>query len=551
MFPFSKLMRRCAALPCLLSAALLSTLLTSAAAQTQPAMREAQVEARFEAARNASPALRAMLLPFPKGGDLHMHLSGAVYAETFLQNAAEDNLCVDPVKLVLLPNLGLTKSLPPKAVCAEGTQPAAAAMTNQKLYDALIDSFSMRSFVPSAGVSGHDQFFATFVRFGGVGKQHLPEWLDEVATRAGEQNEQYLEIMNTPDVVPVAKLAAGATLDPDNPAPFYEYLLRNGIRDLAHEATADMEHAQAVRREREGCDSAAPQPGCTVQIHLLYQVLRALPLPVVFAQSVMAYEMGTADANGTSYVGLNYVQPEDSLASMTQYTAEMKLLAFLQAKYRPQPQHARLSLHAGELTMGLVPPDGLRFHIREAVEIAGAERIGHGDDIAYEADADALMREMAAKHVSVEINLSSNKQILGVQGRAHPLDLYRAHHVPFHLSTDDEGVSRIDLTNEYVVAVTEQNLDYRALKQSARASLEHSFLCGDSLWSAPDVFTTTRAGCGLPTRPADRPAAACNALFGSSEKARQQWELERRFAVYEEQLLQQPPLLSGSLQVAH
>jgi adenosine deaminase len=32
----------------------------------------------------------------PKGGDLHMHLSGAVYAETFLKEAAADNLCVNP-----------------------------------------------------------------------------------------------------------------------------------------------------------------------------------------------------------------------------------------------------------------------------------------------------------------------------------------------------------------------------------------------------------------------------------------------------------------------
>ncbi|MGI4755383.1 MAG: hypothetical protein ACRYGF_00870, partial [Janthinobacterium lividum] len=159
---------------------------------------ESRTAAHMEQLRANPPALHAFLLQMPKGGDLHMHLSGAIYAETFLQDAAEDNLCVDPVKLVLLPNRGLTKSLPPQPVCVEDTVPAANALRNQKLYDALIDSFSMRAFVPSAGWSGHDQFFATFSRFGGIAKSHGGEWVDEVATRAAAQNEQYLELMHTP-----------------------------------------------------------------------------------------------------------------------------------------------------------------------------------------------------------------------------------------------------------------------------------------------------------------------------------------------------------------
>ena len=46
--------------------------------------------------------------------------------------------------------------------------------------------------------AGHDQFFDTFLRFSGLGKNMQGEWLDEVATRAAAQNEQYLEIMQTP-----------------------------------------------------------------------------------------------------------------------------------------------------------------------------------------------------------------------------------------------------------------------------------------------------------------------------------------------------------------
>src|SRR5260370_33769317 len=83
--------------------------------------------------------------------------------------------------------------------CGDGKVPAANAFKDQELYDALVDAFSMRGFVPSPGVTGHDHFFDAFAKFGGTDHRHLGEWIDEVATRAAAQNEQYLELMHTPD----------------------------------------------------------------------------------------------------------------------------------------------------------------------------------------------------------------------------------------------------------------------------------------------------------------------------------------------------------------
>ena len=60
----------------------------------------------------------------------------------------------------------------------------------------------------------------------------------------------------------------------------------------------------------------------------------------------------------------------------------------------------------------------------------------------------------------VEINLSSNEGILGITGNKHPFQYYRAAHVPVALSTDDQGVSRIDLTHEYVRAANDYHLSY-------------------------------------------------------------------------------------------
>ena len=76
----------------------------------------------------------------------------------------------------------------------------------------------------------------------------------------------------------------------------------------------------------------------------------------------------------------------------------------------------------------------------------------------------------------------------------HPFPLYRAAHVPVALSTDDEGVSRIDITQEYVRAALEYHLGYEDLKQLARTGMEHNFLSGESLWARPDAFTAVGAG---------------------------------------------------------
>jgi len=207
----------------------------------------------------------------------------------------------------------------------------------------------------------------------------------------------------------------------------------------------------------------------------------------------------------------------------------MRMVGYLHSVY----PSVHISLHAGELAPGLVPPDGLCCHIRLALDEAHAERIGHGVDILYEDQPYDLLKELAARHVLVEINLSSNDLILGVSGKDHPFPIYRKFGVPVALSTDDEGVSRIDLTHEYVRAVETYNLSYPDLKQLVRAGLEHSFLPGSSLWSAPDVFTRSASACERDALGAGKPSAACADFLKSSEKAQQQWELERRFRAFE------------------
>jgi adenosine deaminase len=207
----------------------------------------------------------------------------------------------------------------------------------------------------------------------------------------------------------------------------------------------------------------------------------------------------------------------------------MRIVGFMHTLY----PKVHITLHAGELAPGLVPYEGLCCHIRLAVEQAHAERIGHGVDVMYEDRPDDLLREMAAKHVMVEINLTSNDVILGVAGKDHPLPIYRKFGVPVALSTDDEGVSRINLTHEYVRAVETYGLRYADLKKMVRESIEHAFLPGDSLWSAPEGFGREVSACAADEAGVEKPSSRCAAFLAASEKAREQWELERRFRDFE------------------
>ena len=347
----------------------------ASAAVASPA--EARTSKAFELARRGGPlTLRAFLLDMPKGADLHNHLSGAIYAESLIHAAGEDGLCVNTTSLSFEKATGTTRSIPPQPVCGEGKVAASSVPMNSNLYDSLIDAFSMRSFVPSAGVSGHDHFFDTFGHFDGTSPDHGGEWLDEVATRAARQNEQYLELMETPPHAHAKELAKELGWNPDL-KKFRDDLLAHGLDVDVALAQKQLQQALEQRKSLEKCGTASEAPACKVEIRFLYQVLRGFPPEQVFAQTLLGFEVAAADPD---VVGLNFVMPEDGYLSMKDYGLQMHMLDYLHSVY----PKVNIALHAGELAPGLVPPEGLTFHIRSAVEEGHAQRIGHGVDLMYE-----------------------------------------------------------------------------------------------------------------------------------------------------------------------
>jgi adenosine deaminase len=239
---------------------------------------------------------------------------------------------------------------------------------------------------------------------------------------------------------------------------------------------------------------------------------------------------GLALANDpqSKVVATNLVQGEDGLNSMQNFSLHMQMLKFL----RPLYPRANVTLHAGELAPGLVPPDGLRFHIRESVMVARAERIGHGVDIMHETEPFELLKEMSRRNVMVEICLSSNDLILGISGSRHPLATYLEYGVPVALATDDEGVARSEISVEFLKAAEEHGLAYFQLKTLARNSLQYAFIAGGSLWNDGRKFVPV-VQCAQDVEAMKLTSNSCRQFLAGNEKGRLQWQLEQDFNAFE------------------
>ena len=467
--------------------------------------------------RKQPPLLLAFVHEMPKGGDLHNHLDGAIYAEDLIDFAAAGGVCVDRTSSQLL--------APPCDPCEDYTAKPAAQCSygDPVLYNQMIDAWSMRNWNPGEG-SGHDHFFGAFDKFSLASHTHRAEAIAAATNRAGMDHLQYVEFMDTADGGLAGKLAGKVEWNPDY-AKMREAFLGAGFKDVAGETSKRLEADAARAKEILKCGTPDAAPGCGVTVRYLYQVLRGLPHQIVFTQILLGFELASSDPR---FVGLNLVMPEDWYVPLHDFNEHMAMLDYLHSVY----PKVHIALHAGELALGLVPPEDLTFHIRASVERGHAERIGHGVSVMDEKDPIGLMHEMAERNVLVEIALTSNDEILGVSGDDHPLPIYMKYGVPVALATDDEGVGRSDMTNEYWRAVETYHLSYSDVKRMARQSLEHSFLPGQSLWADTKLVFRMNPACATSTL--DKPAYSCVGEFlVENERAREEWKLEAAFAEFE------------------
>src|SRR6202140_4965553 len=253
------------------------------------ASAEQRTARHFESIRRQPSLQLAFLREMPKGGDLHVHLSGALYAENLIDYAASDNLCVDRTASILI-------APPCDDSCEKYTSKPAirCAYGDHVLYNSIVDAWSMRNWEPGEG-SGHDHFFASFDKFSLATHNHIGDALAEAASRAAEDHLQYLELMHTADSVQSGQLGAKLGWD-DDFARMREKLLAGGLKDIVTATSKRLDDDESKMRSVLKCGTPEANPGCGVRVRYLYQVLRGLPREMVFAEILLGFELAQADS---------------------------------------------------------------------------------------------------------------------------------------------------------------------------------------------------------------------------------------------------------------
>lgn len=472
----------------------------------------------FTEIRTRTPELIAFLRAMPKGGDLPSHLVGSAYAEEYIAWGIAEKMCAD---------VKAKKIIQPPCDAGAGRPPLAGAARNATLYEDLVDALSTRNY-RSRNIAGRTQFFRAFAGFDAVTEtENGPAYnLASAIRRAADQNILYLELMFSEGMRAARKIGARIPWDED-PVRLRHTLLTAGIAELMQKTRAVYDRMERGAAAKLRCPDVARGKGplCGVTVRYLASLKRTVPKQQLFAELVHAFELVRGDPRIT---GINLVGPEDAPITLQTYREQMALIGALK-KIMPE---VPVSLHAGELRIGLVPPRHLRTHIRQAVEIAKATRIGHGVDIMHEDRPYDLLSDMARRGVLVEINLTSNDIILGIAGDDHPFPTYLKHGVPLALATDDEGVARINLTHEYRRAVQSYGLDYATVKMLSRNSLTYAFIGGKSLWRDAAGAKPHRA-CNGDSLGDTAPSESCATFLKTSPKAQLQWRLEAAYQAFE------------------
>lgn len=457
-----------------ISAALASTAIPSHAAGNEEAVKRhfaalvaGAAAAHAPANASASAELTLFFTMMPKGGDLHHHYSGAIYAEQYLQWVDQQQYCVNKGSYTI--------EVDAARVAAERAKPAKErnclsgqdTLQDNTMLTELLQRWATKDFYNHSGQQTPPDrtFFDTFGYFGAVASNHGAEGLRTLKQRAINENLSYIETVY--EIAPLAQYKEfdQAVLSDQSDAALqaqFGSLLAALDKDAAWNGWLSAYDA-GVNSASAGIDDE--------QFTMRYQpfVLRFLSPSQVFSGMVSGFKLAKQNPK---VVGVNIVGQESTMVSMRDYTLHMRMFAFLKKQY----PDVKLALHAGELALGMVPPEGLQSHIAEAVHTAGAARIGHGMDIVHERNALALMKTMKERDIAVEVNLTSNEFILGIKGEQHPVTVYRKYGVPFVLATDDAGVSRNNLSNEYALYATRYKAGYGEVKKLSYDSIRYAFL---------------------------------------------------------------------------
>lgn len=455
----------------------------------------------YEKIRSNPLTLRGFISEMPKGGDIRVRLSESVYPEDYLQLVEKNELCI------MLPAYFAVE--PINGTCPPGTTPAADFFDGKEKYQealAYLTKLSQDKESPLRSLKD-------------VEPEHLGFLLGAVSANAAYQKLNYIEVLIPWFPKDLNKKAEklGWKGTPDEMFASLDALMNE--KDIV----ASEEHLDAIeeiRRKYAGKDVVD-----STRVHYIAEVERNQPPEIVFAQLLYAFKSAAADPR---IAGVSLSGDENTPVALRDYKLQIKMLEVLTAK--EEFSDIKVIVSAGYLNYGVVQPKEFKDRIRMPVTRANAARISHGSAIMYENKPFELLATLKKSNIPVEVALTSEDVKYGITGLRNPFPVLLEYNVPVVLVTENGGVTRIDITNEFARAVLSYNLSYGQLKQLARNSLEYSLLSGESIWQSTTPYVMGKE-CRDSLR--GKETGICKKLLNESEKAQEQWKLEGQFIDFE------------------
>jgi len=457
--------------------------------------------------------LTRLISEFPKGGDLHSHLSGTVQVRDLLAIAEDKGFDLvfrdDRAVFCGFTKTGRRDSYFLDSACQGGDRPerndienvpASLARDDAALREVVREALTIDPGEMDSEATEFDEFNLIFGRLDNLTDRPsvMAEAVRATMREAFRTHVSYLELK----INPIGRVEVEFTGGEWTEVPV-------AIEDVVSQLRAAVDDENRLLKESWAADpwlsggtaateGAGDPPNSTpaqwpanwpnpVEVRFIVGGDRTRPLAeggVTQMEAIrcedpetedcpdrlrQAYYLTTASPDSDFFVGIDFARIPEVNFVLDRPLAEV--IEELSAEFGP----VKMTLHAGETNNPL-----WGHHVADAID-AGAQRIGHGFNMATSLES---LERFCVSNVLVEVSLTSNlaTNLVG-DLRSHPFPKYfrggacgeDGGYRPVSLNTDDPGLFETDLSLEFLQAVQTFDLSWDEIKLLARNSLLFAF----------------------------------------------------------------------------
>lgn len=188
-------------------------------------------------------------------------------------------------------------------------------------------------------------------------------------------------------------------------------------------------------------------------VGLICIIQRILPVPE--AERVTQFAIDNKD----SFVGLDIADNEEGFDSKP----------FAPFFKRAAAAGLGITVHSGE-----APHPKAASWVMDAIEVLGAQRIGHGVQVYRDEE---VMKTVRDRSIPLELSITSNMLTNAVpEMKDHPFKTYMDYGIPVTLNTDDPGIFNTNMNREFRLAHQLLGVSLAELEQTAQVAAERSFI---------------------------------------------------------------------------